>query len=66
MERFGSIKSYKSANQIQNLCRLCGMNNPGMTAICEDFDTDVIDLDDDPSLQRKIEACIGILVSFFL
>lgn len=66
MERFGSIKSNKSVNQIQNLCRLCGMNNPGMTLICEDLETDVIDLDDDPSLQRKIEACIGILVSFYL
>lgn len=64
MERFGAIKVNKSANQIQSLCRLCGMLNPGMTVICEELETDVVDLDDDPSLQRKIEACIGILVRF--
>ncbi|XP_063705165.1 nucleolar protein dao-5 [Culicoides brevitarsis] len=63
MERFGSIKASKNANHIQNLCRLCGMANPGMTEICEDLGQSVIDLDDDPTLQIKIEACIGIYVT---
>lgn len=63
MERF-RVRNYKNTNRIFELCRLCGMDNPGKALICEQED-DIIETiidEDDPPLARKIEVCTGIIV----
>lgn len=60
MQRFKQIKTYKNVTRIYNSCRLCGMDNAEKVKIFED----VVDVDeDDPPLNKKIEACLGLEVS---
>uniref|UniRef100_A0A182KFF7 ZAD domain-containing protein n=1 Tax=Anopheles christyi TaxID=43041 RepID=A0A182KFF7_9DIPT len=60
MERF-SINILRQ--QVYNICRLCGVDNPDKIAIISD-EEDVIFVteEEEPSLVRKIEECVGIKV----
>ncbi|KFB50372.1 AGAP005269-PA-like protein [Anopheles sinensis] len=59
MERFAINIIHQ---QIQNICRLCGVDNPHKLPIIDE--DEVICLDDDETpLVKKIEECVGIKVS---
>ena len=62
MERF-SINILRQ--QVYNICRLCGVDNPDKIAILSEEEEDVILVteDEEPSLAKKIEECVGIRVS---
>ncbi|EAL41696.2 AGAP005269-PA [Anopheles gambiae str. PEST] len=61
MERF-SINILRQ--QVYNICRLCGVDNPDKIAILSEEEEDVILVteDEEPSLAKKIEECVGIRV----
>uniref|UniRef100_A0A182YP27 ZAD domain-containing protein n=1 Tax=Anopheles stephensi TaxID=30069 RepID=A0A182YP27_ANOST len=59
MERF-SISILRQ--QVYNICRLCGVDNPDKTLILGDEDVICIMESDEPSLAKKIEECVGIQV----
>ncbi|XP_053674127.1 uncharacterized protein LOC128724426 [Anopheles nili] len=59
MERF-SINILHQ--QVQNICRLCGVDNPDKVLILDLQETIYITDEEEPSLARKIEECVGIKV----
>uniref|UniRef100_A0A182N9J7 ZAD domain-containing protein n=1 Tax=Anopheles dirus TaxID=7168 RepID=A0A182N9J7_9DIPT len=60
MERF-SINILRQ--QVYNICRLCGVDNPDKIPILGAEDTIFIAEDDEPKLAKKIEECVGIKVN---
>uniref|UniRef100_A0A182IJ68 Ubiquitin-like domain-containing protein n=1 Tax=Anopheles atroparvus TaxID=41427 RepID=A0A182IJ68_ANOAO len=58
MERFAINILHQ---KIQNICRLCGVDNPVKVPIVEDDDIICLD-DDEVTLVKKIEECVGIKV----
>lgn len=61
MERF-SINILHQ--QIYRVCRLCGVDHPDKQPIIEDDDVIILfdEEDQEASLVKKIEECVGILV----
>ncbi|XP_050072650.1 dentin sialophosphoprotein [Anopheles maculipalpis] len=59
MERF-SISILRQ--QVYNICRLCGVDNPDKTLILGDEDVICAMESDEPTLAKKIEECVGIQV----
>uniref|UniRef100_A0A182PQ85 ZAD domain-containing protein n=1 Tax=Anopheles epiroticus TaxID=199890 RepID=A0A182PQ85_9DIPT len=60
MERF-SISILRQ--QVYNICRLCGVDNPDKIPILsEEEDVILVTDEDEPSLAKKIEECVGIKV----
>uniref|UniRef100_A0A182QHV5 ZAD domain-containing protein n=1 Tax=Anopheles farauti TaxID=69004 RepID=A0A182QHV5_9DIPT len=60
MERF-SINIL--SQQVYNICRLCGVDNPDKIPILGAEDTIFIPEDDEATLAKKIEECVGIMVN---
>uniref|UniRef100_A0A182SC10 Uncharacterized protein n=1 Tax=Anopheles maculatus TaxID=74869 RepID=A0A182SC10_9DIPT len=59
MERF-SISILRQ--QVYNICRLCGVDNPDKTLILGDEDVVCVMETEEPTLAKKIEECVGIQV----
>lgn len=53
----------KIINKLINICRLCGIDNPQKVQIIEEILVGEIDVDDEPSLVKKIYDLVGIEVS---
>ncbi|XP_058449111.1 uncharacterized protein LOC131429076 [Malaya genurostris] len=60
MERFAINILHK---QIYKICRLCGVDNPVKFPIIEENETVIVGDEDEATLVRKIEECVGIQVS---
>ncbi|XP_055551258.1 titin-like isoform X2 [Wyeomyia smithii] len=60
MERFAINILHK---QIYKICRLCGVDNPIKYPIIDENETVIVGDDDEATLVRKIEECVGIQVS---
>ncbi|XP_053699074.1 titin [Sabethes cyaneus] len=60
MERFAINILHK---QIYKICRLCGVDNPVKFPIVDENETVIVGDDDEATLVRKIEECVGIQVS---
>ncbi|XP_058811605.1 titin homolog [Topomyia yanbarensis] len=59
MERFAINILHK---QIYKICRLCGVDNPVKFPIIDENETVIVGDDDEATLVRKIEECVGIQV----
>lgn len=61
MERFAINILHK---RIYKICRLCGVDQPHKIPIIEGAETIIVgDEDEEASLAKKIEECVGIQVS---
>ncbi|XP_055616402.1 titin [Toxorhynchites rutilus septentrionalis] len=60
MERFAINILHK---QIYKICRLCGVDNPVKFPIIDENETIIVGEDDEATLAKKIEECVGIQVS---
>lgn len=63
MDRFKIKIDNKIINKLINICRLCGIDNPQKVQIIEEVF--VVEIDDEPSLDKKIYDLVGIEVSIF-
>ncbi|XP_058065872.1 uncharacterized protein LOC131215498 [Anopheles bellator] len=59
MERFSISILHQ---QIYNICRLCGVDNPDKRPILEDDDEVILVDEEESTMAKKIEECVGILV----
>lgn len=63
MDRFKIKIDNKIITKLINICRLCGIDNPQKVQIIEEILVGEIDVDEEPSLVKKIYDLVGIEVS---
>lgn len=69
MERFAIKVDTKLRVHLYNICRLCGIDNPGKIKIVEEEDDDVVIISDndfeEPNLCKKIYEIVGLQVNYY-